>query len=191
MADPIADSYLRRLKNLESSLQSDQTSLPAATNPRHTYLNRIWNIDPSTRRFALSEYSNDQLKLIASTLESTTSNEQRTLVWATIIQRGPISLPSTDYATPEEQVHCAGEILPPRNALYLLKFVKTHSRESLEGDLLEEFREIAADARQGVRRANLWFWAQVLNSCASSLKGWAKLAAFLKVAQELMDMFRK
>ena len=50
---------------------------------------------------------------------------------------------------------------PPKLALRLLNlFVPASESESIPGDLTEEFQAIAS--KQSARRANRWFWAQVV-----------------------------
>jgi hypothetical protein len=62
---------------------------------------------------------------------------------------------------------------PPRWAEFLLQLiVRARDRETISGDLLEEYRESVLPA-QGRFRARLWYWGQVLSFVSPLLVGLA------------------
>jgi hypothetical protein len=80
---------------------------------------------------------------------------------------------------------------PPRNAEYALRFVPGKHREAEGGDLHEEFLLIARDPRQGIQRANVWYWFQVVRICGRALLGGLRLAALVKLIGISGDVIRR
>jgi hypothetical protein len=62
---------------------------------------------------------------------------------------------------------------PPRWAEFLLQFiVRARDRETISGDLLEEYRESVLPAK-GPLRARLWYWGQVVSFVSPLIVGLA------------------
>lgn len=80
---------------------------------------------------------------------------------------------------------------PPVNASFLLYlFYDAQNCDALVGDLEERYRLIRK--RFGTRRANFWYWTQVLRSLAPL--GWAATKRLLKAASgvaALVEMWRR
>jgi len=51
-------------------------------------------------------------------------------------------------------------VQPPRTATWLVVMFASEEKDSLEGDLLEEFSDLAA--RSGAAVARRWYWRQTL-----------------------------
>src|SRR5438128_783925 len=79
---------------------------------------------------------------------------------------------------------------PPESATFLLYlFLSKKNRKAIPGDLAEEYRQIVLP-KFGPRKANLWYWGQVVRSIGPVVRAWLRKVAILaglgKVAQEIL-----
>jgi hypothetical protein len=76
---------------------------------------------------------------------------------------------------PETEASVSGGV--PHGALFILALLPRNRRESITGDLEEEFRSIYPT--YGLRFARIWFWAQVIKLSATEVR-WAFRTKMIK-----------
>jgi hypothetical protein len=80
-------------------------------------------------------------------------------------------------------------ITPPRWAETIFRFLLApHDRETVSGDLLEEYRESVYPAR-GRRRADAWYVRQVAGFAWRENRSWAGLFSAAFIARTSLDWF--